>query len=380
MLRKLKVRLLYESIIIAFSGGIVIYLLLFPFPAHPVIGEVATISPGTSTVTPVAVSYLPLVLSSRPIPTPPPCPNFELGGHIQNTGFPYVYIMHYAGMTWAKVVMDYGTDAAPIIHAAHSKGFKVQITASGTPDMVTHPNFEQDFARWTAEIARSGADAIEVWREPNVDRSWQNGSIHPQNYTNLLCKAYVAIKNTNSNTFVISAAPVPTGFFGGCWTFGCDDRPWLEGLYSAGAAQCMDYLGAHYLVGATSPSARSGHPADPGDGYHAWYFLPQTEVYYQTFQGERQIFYTEMGYASQEGVPPFAEAFAWARDNTDAEQAAWLAEAVQLSIDTGMVRAMMVWNIDFERVGADPWDGYAIVRPDQLCPACEALHAILGPR
>lgn len=273
MLRESKVRLLCESIIVAFLGGIVSYWLLFSFPAHPVIGEVATISSCTSTVTPVAVSYLPLVLSSHPIPTPPPCPGFELGGHIQDADFPYVYIMHYAGMTWAKVAMDYEADAAPIINVAHSRGFKIQITASGTPDMVAQPNFEQDFAKWTAEVAASGADAIEVWSEPNVDRSWQNGSINPQNYANLLCESYAAIKSANSNTHVISAAPVPTGFFGGCWTFGCDDRPWLEGLYAADASQCMDYLGAHYLLGATSPSARSGHPADPGDGYHAWYFL-----------------------------------------------------------------------------------------------------------
>ena len=178
---------------------------------------------------------------------------------------------------------------------------------------------------------------------------------------------------------MISAAPVPTGFFGGCWAFGCDDTPWLEGLHSAGAVQCMDYLGAHYLLGATSPSATSGHPADSGDGYHAWYFLPQTQVYRQIFQ-ERQIFYTEMGYASQEGVSQFHDSFAWARGNTDAEQAAWLAEAVQLSIDTRMVRAIMVWNIDFERVGYDPRDGYAIIRPGGICPACETLHAVLGSR
>lgn len=366
-----------EGVAIALAAGLTASLLL-AFLASPVIGEFTAIT--APTATPVGLSYLPLIMSSRAVPTPPISAGFEVGGHIRDGGFPHASAMHYAGMTWAKVVLDYGTEAAPIVSAAHSKAFKIQITALGTPDMVGQPNFEQDFARWVAEIAASGADAIEVWSEPNVDRSWPNGAIAPQNYASLLCASYNAIKSANSNTCVISAAPVPTGFFGGCWEFGCDDVPWLEGLYSAGASRCMDYLGAHYLLGATSPSARSGHPADSGNGHHSWYFLPQTEIYYQTFREERRLFYTELGYASQEGVPPFPDTFAWARDNTNVEQSAWLAEAVQLSVNTGMVRAIMVWNIDFERVGDNPWDGYALIRPGGICPACDALHAVLGPR
>ncbi len=87
-----------------------------------------------------------------------------------------------------------------------------------------------------------------------------------------------------------------------------------------------------------------------------------------------------MGYASQEGVPPFSDQFAWARGTNNAQQAAWLAEAVQLSINTGMVRCIIIWNIDFVRYGYDPQDGYAIVRPDGSCPACDALHNVLGTR
>ena len=108
--------------------------------------------------------------------------------------------------------------------------------------------------------------------------------------------------------------------------------------------------------GATSPSARSGHPADDGNHHHSWYFSPQTELYYQTFGGTRKLFYTEMGYASQEGVPAFSDWFGWARGTNTAQQAAWLAEAVGLSINTGMVRCIIVWNIDFVRYGYDPQD------------------------
>jgi len=320
-------------------------------------------------------------VAEAPLPAPAPVSagSFELGGHIRDWGFPYADKMHYAGMNWAKVQVHYGEDASGIIAAAHANGFKIQLSGLGSPSMVTQAGFEQDFANWLAGLAAAGADAIEVWNEPNIDREWQIGYISPEAYTKLLCTAYSAIKAANPSTLVISAAPSPTGYFGGCSVNGCDDAPWMAGLRDAGAASCMDYIGAHHNAGATSPSARSGHPADQS-GHHSWYFLPQTELYYNTFGGARQLFYTEMGYASQEGVPTFSDWFGWARGTDNAEQAAWLAEAVSLSVSTGMVRCIIVWNIDFVRYGDDPQDGYAIIRPGGSCPACDSLHAVLGTR
>jgi hypothetical protein len=311
---------------------------------------------------------------------PGPSGGFELGGHVSNLAMPYADKMKYSGMTWAKVQIRYAGDANSIIAAAHSKGFKIQISALGSANMVTQSGFEDQYASWVAGMASAGADAIEVWNEPNIDAEWAVGYISPQAYTNLLCKAYGAIKGANPNTIVISAATAPTGYFGGCGPNGCDDLPFLQGMYNAGAAGCMDYLGAHHNSGATSPSARSGHPADDGNHHHSWYFLPQTELYYQTFGSSRKLFYTEMGYASQEGLPTFSDHFGWARGINNAQQASWLAEAVQLSINTGMVRCIIVWNIDFARYGQDPQDGYAIIRPGGSCPACDSLHNVLGSR
>ena len=313
---------------------------------------------------------------------PPPVSggSFELGAHITSHAFPYADKMRYAGMTWAKEQIHYGGDASGLIAAAHANGFKIQLSALGRPDMVTQPGFEQNFANWVAGLAAAGADAIEVWNEPNIDREWQIGHISPQAYTNLLCASYNAIRAANSGTLVISAAPSPTGWFGGCGPNGCDDAPWMAGLRDAGAAGCMDYLGAHHNGGATSPSARSGHPADPASTHTSWFFLPQTELYYNTFGGAKKLFYTEMGYASQEGVPTFSDMFAWARGINNAQQAAWLAEAVQLSINTGMVRCVIVWNIGRGRADYDPQDGYNIIRPGGSCPACDALHNVMGSR
>jgi spore germination protein YaaH len=333
---------------------------------------------GTNLTVVIKAGAEPTPNPQQPAPAPPPPRSgggFQLGGHIRTWN--YVAQMKQAGMSWAKVQIHFGQDAAGLVNAAHSNGLKMQLSALGTPGMVTQPNFNANFSAWVASLAAAGADAIEVWNEPNIDREWQIGQINAAAYTQLLCASYSAIKAANPNTAVISAAPAPTGYFGGCSGNGCDDLPFLQGMYNAGAANCMDYIGAHHNSGATSPSARSGHPADNGGHHHSWYFLPQTELYYNVFGGSRKLFYTEMGYASQEGLEVFSDQFAWARGTNNAQQAAWLAEAVTLSRSTGMVSNIIVWNIDFPRYGYDPQDGYAIIRPGGSCPACDALRAAM---
>lgn len=307
---------------------------------------------------------------------------FELGGHVSQ-GFTHVTQMRQTGMTWVKVQARYGEDAnlRPFISEAHAQGFKVLISAVGPASMVTESGFSRRVSDWMAGIAAAGADAIEVWNEPNLPREWRQGYISPRAYTNLLCTAYSAIKRANRGTLVISAAPAPTGYFNGCTGNGCDDALWLEGLVATGAAGCFDYLGAHHNAGATSPSARIGHPADPEGKHHSWYFLPQTELYYEQFAGKRQLFYTELGYLSASGYGWIPDSFSWAGNISTAMQAAWLAEAAELSRDSGMVRALVIWNVDATCYGdcgsaEDPQGGYAIIRPGGACPACETLEAL----
>jgi hypothetical protein len=157
---------------------------------------------------------------------------FELGGHYRSWN--YVSNMKYAGMTWAKTQVHYGQDASSIIQTAHANGLKIQLSALGSPGMVMEAGFHENFSSWLAGMAAAGADAIEVWNEPNIDREWQNGQISPAAYTQLLCASYNAIKAANPGTAVISAAPAPTGWYGGCGGGGCDDQPWMEGVERRG--------------------------------------------------------------------------------------------------------------------------------------------------
>jgi hypothetical protein len=323
------------------------------------------------------------VPAGQPAPGSNPAPvvapvvggGFEIGGQINGSPFGP---MKQAGMKWIKV-QSHGGDESGAINMAHSNGFKILLSVLGDRGSVMDPNYQASYAADVAKMAAAGADAIEVWNEPNIDREWPTGQVNGGNYTQLLAKAYNAIKGANAGTMVISAAPAPTGFWGaaGCADNGCNDDTFLRQMAAAGAASYMDCIGAHHNAGTTSPSVSSGRPEG---NHYSWYFLPTLNLYFGAFGGARKVCFTELGYLTPQGYPSLASTapgFAWAENTTIAQQAQWLAEAASISASSGKVRLMIVFNIDFDYYGSDPQAGYAIIRKGGGCPACEALGAIM---
>ncbi len=305
----------------------------------------------------------------------PPVRGFSYGGHIQGFGGGTVAAMRQAGMTWAKKQYRYrqgasGDGLSGMINEAHANGFRILIGIVGSPGEVNNPGYFEAYAGFVGAVAAQGADAIEIWNEQNIDREWPTGSIDPGRYTELLRLSYNAIKAANPNTLVISGAPAPTGFFGGCAAQGCDDNAYLAGMARAGAGRYMDCVGAHYNEGIVSPTQTSGDPRG-NSGYYTRYFYGMLNTYYGAFG--KPVCWTELGYLTPEGFPPLPGAFGWAENVTVAQQASWLDQAVSLSAQSGKVRLLIIWNVDFTNYGDDPMGGYAIIRPGGGCPACEAL-------
>ncbi len=325
----------------------------------------------------------------QPTPTPrPPAPtgNFELGG--QTHTFASSSLMADVGMKWVKFQHKWGegntgNDVAARISDAHSKGFKVLMSMPGANVYPSSINFSA-YVQFLSSVASlpDPPDAIEIWNEMNIDFEWPAGQISASQYLNEMLKpGYQAIKAANPNIMVISGAPAPTGFFGGgCAAQGCDDKPYMEELARLGAAQYMDCIGVHYNAGATSPNATSGHPADGGARHYSWYYQPMVDVYYNAFNGQRPLCFTEIGYLSGDdygGVPP---RFAWAANTSVGEHAQWLGEAVTMARNSGKVRMFIIFNVDFdlyERDG-DPQAGFAMIRPGGGCPACQTVKAAMG--
>lgn len=305
---------------------------------------------------------------------------FSLGGHVLHLSSGTAEQMRRAGMTWVKkqVRFEDGVGAATgVINNAKAHGFKILLGAVGHRPALgaNFDSYVAGFAQYLAALASAGADAIEVWNEPNLDREWPAGQINGANYTRMLQAAYSAIKAANPATLVVSGAPAPTGFFaGGCQDSGCNDDVFMQQMAQAGAAQYMDCLGLHYNEGVLSPTRNSG---DPRGAYQTYFFNSMLFRGAQHFPGSK-ICWTELGYLSAEGMgAPIPASFNWTPNDpvTVAEQAQWLADAARLSRNSGRVSLMIVWNVNFTAWGSDPQAGYAIVRPDGGCPACDALGA-----
>ena len=307
---------------------------------------------------------------------------FELGAHIKGTD--YLGQMKDIGMNWVKyqVVFDGGTpDVSGIIGAVHGAGMKILIGAVGNRSRASDTGYHKEFAAGLAGIATQGADAIEVWNEPNLDREYGSGGagqVNPENYVNMLKEAYTAIKAANGGTMVISGAPAPTGYYGGnCTSGGCDDAPFLQRVAAAGGANYADCIGAHHNGSMVGPDQTSGAPVGSAD-HSQWYFQGTLAVAYNAFGGKRPVCWTELGYVTGEGIGPLPGGFAWGSSITLGNQAEWLARAAQLSRDSGKVRLMIVWNADFRQFNDDPQSGFSIFRPDGSCPACATIRTVMG--
>ena len=305
---------------------------------------------------------------------------FEMGGHVFS--FAYPDLMKSTGLTWAKVQVRYNqgddpNNVAGTITTAKERGFKILLSIVGNKDqLAANPTqYYQDFATFLGGVAALNPDGIEVWNEQNIDREWPSGLISGTQYTSMLSAAYQAIKARNANVLVISGAPAPTGFFGNCTPTGCDDNFFISEMKNQGAANYMDCVGIHYNEGIISPTLNSGDPRGSSSHYSR-YYNGMVSLYSSTFPG-KPLCFTEIGYLSADGFGSLPASFSWASTTSVAEQSEWLSSAALIARNSGIVRLFVIWNIDSTTYGDDPQGGYAIVRPDQTCPACNAIVAAL---
>jgi hypothetical protein len=339
---------------------------------QPTVEPTATIVP-TPTIVP-----RPQVVNELPI---------SLGGHIADFDEDAIPFMQDAGMTWIKwqvpfVVGDDSllTVARDRISWSHQHGFLALLSIKGSKDELGElgADYYPLYADFVGRVSAFQPDAIQVWNEMNIDREWPQGQIDPRSYVELLRQAYEAIKSVDPTVKVITGAPAPTGAEG---AFGLDrvwndDRYYL-GMANAGAAQYADCIGIHYNEGIIAPQQQGG---DPRGGYPTYYFplmLQRAAFPFRNTPGVSFCF-SEMGYLSPEGFGALPSDFAWAANTSVEEQAQWLHDAIQMASQTSSVKIdlIIIWNVDFSNFEQDPQAGYAIMRPDGTCPACELIGTL----
>ena len=307
-----------------------------------------------------------------------------VGGHVLHFDDAAKDAMHSAGMSWVKwqIPFHQGQDltvARDRINRTHEAGFRVLLSVTGEKEALATggDDYLDEYAAFVAEVAVLGADAIEVWNEMNLDREWPNGQIDPGRYAVMLNKAYIAIKAENPDTLVITGALAPTGaegFFGlnAVWN---DDR-YYRGMANAGVADYADCIGVHYNEGILPPTSQGGDRR----GEYPTYYLPLMlqRVSFPFRNTDIPMCLTEMGYLSPEGYGRLPDSFNWAEFTSVSQHADWLAQAILMASNYQEmpVELVIVWNIDFDGYGDDPQAGYAIIRPDGSCPACDTIAAL----
>jgi len=353
-------------------------------------GTTTATSP-TATPTPAGTVTVTALQTASPVPGATSTPTrvatttssttFELGGQVAGFGFPD--LMKQTGMTWVKRQVawspgDAASGQSGIINDAKSKGFKLLLSVKGGPNNSTSDKFAS-YASYLGDLAALGVDGIEVWNEMNLDREWKSGQISATLYTSMLQQSYNAIKTKNPNTMVISGALSPTGYFGGCSGIGCDDKPYLEGMVAAGALNYMDCLGIHYNEGLLSPYVTSGDPRG-NPNHYTRYYQTMVDTYYNAIGGAKKLCFTELGYLSGQEWGYVPAGFLWKPpyNLTVAEQAQFMADAVKISKTQGKTRLLIIFNVDFTVWTDDPQAGYAILRPNNTCPACDSVKVAMG--
>jgi spore germination protein YaaH len=301
---------------------------------------------------------------------------FDLGGHVNDLS--HVTQMQGAGMTWVRAEVADLSLPADFINEAKAKGMKVLVTAIGDRTRVMDEAYRAEWTQHLGKLAAAGVDAIEVWSGPNYEADWPTGNISGASYAALLKQAYAAIKQANPNTLVISGGLAQTGgaYSGGCDAQGCDEMAFLGQMAAAGAKDAMDCIGIHYTNGIEAPSAVGGN-------HYSMYFTPLWNAYYGAFNGAKPVCFTALGYVTAAGFADGMPAnYSFAAGTTLQNHADWLAEAARLAKSSEKVRLAIVWNVDSTvwRGGdeGDPQAGYAMIRPDGTCPACETLSGAMA--
>jgi len=228
------------------------------------------------------------------------------------------------GATWTRLWEDEWAwqtnpdDYATFIKQAQNakqNGMKVLAVCVGTPASksgVNDPNSDKypplpqyynDFANYCAGFVRHGADAVEVWNEPNNDIFWQpgRGGVDMGSstvYANLLIATYPVIKRTNPNAIVVSAGLSPAGYYNSTNPYDLIHAPlhYAERLFNVpNFKNSFDAFGVHpYMY---------GNGATPNNGIWGYNVWAQIPWFYSLLQkngvGHKSLWLTEVGCPSK---------------------------------------------------------------------------------
>ncbi len=294
----------------------------------------------------------------------------------------FVWDANYRGLNLLLTIVD----APFFLRSAHDPQH---------PDRLGPPDDYAEAARFFGQALQryqGCVQAIEIWNETNLGREWTTpGGIaagHPDaaEYARFLSVVVPRLRSIDPKVILIAGGLSPTGANG---PESRDDIVYLGELAAAGGLDQVDCVGAHlngfnmppdkrFNEGYNDPTARFRGPFE--NPHHSWSFRSTLEAYAD--KSAKPICVTEFGWPSMEnlGAPGAPPGFGFALDNTEQEQAGWIALGFEVMRATGRVRMGIVFNLDYiVKSGGSPASDssmpYSLLRKDGVPrPAFDALE------
>ncbi len=168
-----------------------------------------------------------------------------------------------------------------IVRLSQAYGLRMMVRLSNPPawsradpeaGYMAPPDDLQDYINYVEAVARRYHGRVshyQIWNEPNIYPEWGNQAIDPAGYSEMLCQAYAALKQIDSDIVVISAAIAPTIALDGARDL--NDLVFLEALYDSGGGECFDVLSAQGYGLRSGPSDRRLRATSVNIARHAYY-------------------------------------------------------------------------------------------------------------
>jgi hypothetical protein len=346
--------------------------------------------------TPGGPTQTPLPLASpteAPTPTPPPTatplpdptfpmktPYFSFGVDVHLYYMDYDQVMGYVddlGAEWVRQQVswrdieaakgEYIWDELDNVVAAvgrHNRKLLVSIvrspawaTESGGYGMPADPNDLGDFLADMATRYQGKIQAYEIWNEQNYAVENDGYVQGAGRYVELLKVAYTRIKQVDPYAIVLFGPLTPTGWDDPAVSI--PDIKYLNAAYAYNGGEVRNYFDvlAVHVAGTHNPPDTLW-PEKPGP-YPNW--LDHPTHYFRHVEniravmeahgdGDKQIWVTEFGWASIEGITDTpAKGYEYAADNTAQQQADYIIEALEMgrTIYQPWMGAMFIWNLNF---------------------------------
>lgn len=238
------------------------------------------------------------------------------------------------------------------------------------------PADPRDLANFMTELVRRYGDIIkywELWSEPNAPFAWWSVP-NPESYVALLRAAYPAIKNVDPNATVIAGDLAP---WDGSPAYPVNTLQYLNAMYEAGARDYFDVLSFHPYTDGNEPSWYN--PAFPMHSLTK--SVPAVRQVMADHGDFKPMWLTEIGWTTVSVCDPD---YCWTPTlpTTEAEQAAYLTEAVRMAQSWEYVEAF-IWYELIDRgplTSEEVEDHFGLFRQDHLAkPAADAFRNVAVP-